>query len=106
MPEDIALILREFRKRLEAVYGDRLVDLILFGSRARGDNDADSDIDVMVVLKGPVSTDSEIARTSDTRLDLCLRHGVVLSCLYVAEARLKMENSSLMIKMRREGLAV
>jgi len=31
-----------------------LHDLVLFGSRARGDASADSDVDVLVVLNGPV----------------------------------------------------
>ena len=33
--------------------------IILFGSRARGDNEPDSDMDVLVVLEGSVSRESE-----------------------------------------------
>jgi uncharacterized protein len=31
-------------------YGDRLVEIVAFGSRARGDNDNDSDLDLAIVL--------------------------------------------------------
>jgi hypothetical protein len=48
-------MLFEFRKGLERIYGPRLAGLVLFGSQARGDALPDSDIDVMVVLHGPVS---------------------------------------------------
>lgn len=36
-------------ERLFAEYGDRVVQLVLFGSKARGDDTRDSDIDVLVV---------------------------------------------------------
>jgi antitoxin ChpS len=44
--------LRRLRRRMRARFGTRFVKLILFGSRARGDNRPDSDADVAVVLRG------------------------------------------------------
>ena len=35
---------------LRALYGGRLIDVFVFGSRARGDAGADSDLDLLVVL--------------------------------------------------------
>jgi len=49
-------ILREFRQGLEDIYGARLVRVVLFGSQARDEAEPDSDIDVMVVLRGPVKS--------------------------------------------------
>lgn len=46
--------LQEAKKRLQAIYGDRLRRVILYGSRARGDATEDSDVDVLVVLEGPI----------------------------------------------------
>ncbi len=46
MSLNIKAILIELRHRLELLYGDRLVKVVLFGSRARGDAGLDSDIDV------------------------------------------------------------
>lgn len=42
----------EFRNRLRAVYGPRLRDLRLFGSKARGEWHEESDIDLLVLLDG------------------------------------------------------
>ena len=43
-------LLAEYRKRLVAKFGQRLLELKLFGSYARGTARADSDVDVAVVL--------------------------------------------------------
>ena len=48
-------IITEFRQALEQIYGDKLINLVLYGSQARGDATEDSDIDMMVILKSPVS---------------------------------------------------
>ena len=47
---EIADLLADLKRRLERRFGDRLVALYLFGSRARGDHEPDSDVDVAVIL--------------------------------------------------------
>ncbi|MBM3129045.1 MAG: HEPN domain-containing protein [Chloroflexi bacterium] len=47
--------LAEFLTRLEAAHGDAVRRVILFGSQARGDADAESDIDLMIVIRGGVA---------------------------------------------------
>lgn len=49
---EIDAALRELKLRLESDLGDTLVRLLLFGSRARGDHEPGSDIDVAVVVTG------------------------------------------------------
>jgi uncharacterized protein len=44
-------VLRRYRAALEALYGDQIDRVILFGSRARGDANAESDYDVAIFLK-------------------------------------------------------
>jgi predicted nucleotidyltransferase len=47
-------VLRDLDCRLRRRFGRNYVGLILFGSRARGDNRPDSDADVAVILRGPI----------------------------------------------------
>jgi predicted nucleotidyltransferase len=100
----IKTIVSELRKSFEALYGDRLINMILFGSHARGDAEPGSDIDVLVVLKEPVSLGAEITRTSEMRSQLSLKYNVVVSCTYVSTKRYTTEQSPLLINIRREGI--
>jgi predicted nucleotidyltransferase len=56
-------VLEEYRRFLEAAFGGRLRSVRLFGSRARGDADIDSDADVSVVVDR--LTDAERAHAID-----------------------------------------
>ncbi|MBX3230341.1 MAG: nucleotidyltransferase domain-containing protein [Labilithrix sp.] len=50
--EEQKAALDAFCARVRAAFGARVVSITLFGSRARGDAHADSDIDVCVVIDG------------------------------------------------------
>ena len=106
MSERLQNLLAELRRRFEALYGPRLVRLMLFGSQARGDAEPGSDIDVLVVLEGPVRPGEEIRRTLDSVADLSLENSVVFSCIFVSRERFETELSPLLINVRREGVAV
>ena len=58
-------ILLKCRAVLEALYGDRLKGVVLYGSTARGEATAESDIDLLVLLEGPVNVAAEIRRIWD-----------------------------------------
>lgn len=102
----LATILREFRHGLDEVYGSRLVRVVLFGSQAREEAEPDSDIDVMVVLRGAVNPHEEIRRLSAFKVELCLKYDVVVSCVYFSEAEYGQDETPLMLNVHREGVPV
>ncbi len=70
---------REFGRRLAEKYDQQFFHVTLFGSRAKGDADDESDLDLFVALgqDDPSGEVEEIARR--IACDLTLEHGVVVS---------------------------
>ncbi len=83
--EQVLRIARELHARLAALYGERRRGVYLYGSHARGEATDDSDIDVAVILEGPVHAHSEEERASEIVGDLCLRGNCLLVPLFLSE---------------------
>jgi predicted nucleotidyltransferase len=99
-------LIKRVKSELQSVYGERLVQLVLFGSQARGDASQESDIDLMAVLEGEVNYLEERKRTADTLYQLSYENDQVLTCLFVSKDRYVHEKSPLLLNIRREGLPV
>ena len=100
-------IVREFKTSLQTLYGDRLHDVVLYGSYARGDYDEESDIDLMVLLNDEtVNTYAELFRLSDITMDFILRYGKAVSVLPASVKRYQQSFGSMYQNARREGVLV
>jgi len=99
-------VLHDVRGCMETIYGQRLANLMLFGSHACGDAESGSDIDVLVALQGAVSPCEEIARTIDQVAEISLDHDVVVSCVFVSHEQFEREQSPLLLNVRREGVPI
>ncbi len=106
IPEDITPVLAELKARLVEFYGERLVKLVLFGSRARGDNDADSDIDVLVVLRMSEEELPPLDAMTDLELELWDKYGYVLNVFEMDEWRFLNRQGPLLRNIRREGAPI
>ena len=106
MNSEIQDILIELRQKLEMIYKERLVSIVLFGSQARGDAVSGSDIDILVVLKGTVNPGQEIAIVGETTSMLSLKYDVVISCAFVSSDRYATERNPFLLNVRREGVNV
>ena len=60
--EKLKKILMELAEMLQEVYRDKLKEVILYGSVARGTATDDSDVDIMVLVDG---TDQELRAFED-----------------------------------------
>jgi predicted nucleotidyltransferase len=100
----ISQTLEEFRKEIKKLYGQRLKDVILYGSWTRGEATEESDIDLLVVLKGKVRPGQEIDRMIDIITDINLKYNELIAVYPVSEQEYAAINSPLFINVRREEI--
>jgi hypothetical protein len=108
LPADLVRALREYRRLLYLEFGPRLCSIRLFGSRARGDAEVDSDADVSVVIDDL----TEAERTRVVELALCAwqaagGRGPLISPLPWSSAELKDRRKSerrIALDIDREGV--
>ncbi len=78
-------MLGELRAGLRQLYGARLRGLYLFGSHARGAADAESDVDLLIVLDECERYGAEVDRTGELVSRLSLQYGAAVSRVFVSE---------------------
>ncbi len=106
MHPTIKQVLGDIRQSLERLYGNKLARVVLFGSQARGDAREDSDVDVLVVLRGEIDYAEEVDRMLDEEIRLSERSGRFISFIPVSENRYADGLHPLMMNVHREGLEV
>ena len=104
--KNIIKILAELKRGLRRLYSDRLISIILYGSYARGEALKDSDIDLVVVLKGGVRPGREIDYMLDVVTDLNLKYNTLISICPVSEDAFKTVKSPLILNVRQEGICL
>ena len=98
-------LLTQLRSELEKVYGERLRGLYLYGSYARGEQQWDSDLDVLIVLDQINSYGAEIERTGEFVARISLEYGVSVSKVFVSELAWCSGTGSFLANVREEGIA-
>jgi len=63
-------VIKRFKAEVAKVLGDRLDRVVLFGSRARGDAEEDSDFDFLVIVRTPDNGDKKKIREITARLSI------------------------------------
>ena len=96
-------VMKRFRAGLDALYGGRIERVVLYGSRARGDERIDSDFDVAVFLRDMDDRWSEIDRIVEIEDRLLHETGVVINALPFRAGAYD-EQTPLMHEIRREGV--
>ena len=101
------MVLKEFKTSLGQVLGGQLIELKLFGSKARGDDRADSDMDVLVIV---ASEDWHIRdKVYDVATDVLLQMDVCISPKVISKNRfdqLRKEGTSFINNVSKDAITV
>jgi predicted nucleotidyltransferase len=98
---DTALV--RFRRALNAVYGERIERVVLYGSRARGDARPDSDYDIAVFLNGSGNFNDEARRLATIETDILFDTGAVINAMPFPAGAYR-DRTGLMLELRRDGV--
>jgi len=103
LPKKIELLLNEAKGQLRSLYPDRLKDIILFGSYARGDFSKGSDIDLLLLLDQISAPTAERDRYFPMVCDLSLRYDTVVSVIQMDISTYQTKRSPLILNIQKEG---
>lgn len=104
MPQE-RVALAEFLSQLRGVFDDQITHVWLFGSKARGDFDQESDVDLLMVVRD--GSDALRRPIGDIAYTLSLEHGVLL-CEHIVSAwrfaQMRARQEPLYKNVMREGI--
>ena len=102
---DIDTILKRLKKDLKAALGEKVGNLILFGSYSRGDNTEYSDVDLLILVNSRLTRD-ETRKVDDLIADYSLEHDVVISGLVYPIDTYQRFNTPFLLNIKEEGIVV
>lgn len=103
MPVIANPVLVRFRAALDETYGPRIERVLLFGSRARGDERPDSDYDVAVFLRSMGSFGQESETLAEIETDILIDTGAVVNAIPLRAGSYR-ERTGFMGELRRDGV--
>jgi predicted nucleotidyltransferase len=81
-------LIQQLKKALKSKYGDRIKDVILFGSQASGTAAEHSDYDVLIIIREKPDWRFERA-ISDICYGIELEHNIFIDTLIISETELE-----------------
>lgn len=88
---------------IRSLYGPRLKGIYLYGSYARGESRADSDLDLLVVLDDFSEVGEELRRTGPLVSQASLDHGIPVALMFVRERDFEARQTPFLMNVRQEA---
>ncbi len=102
----IQRLLQELKSGLTSLYTGRLKGVYLYGSYARGEEDQESDVDVLVVLDDIQHYAGEVDRTGHLSADLSLKYSRSISVVFMREIDWLHSETPFLANVHEEAVSV
>jgi len=99
-------LLKQIKARLAEAYNKRLRGVVVYGSEARDAASSDSDIDVLVLLDGPIDYDRDLETNLAALYSLSLETGRRISAKPVPAWQYETVECPLYNNVHREGITI
>jgi uncharacterized protein len=106
IPAKVQIILDETRKELQKIYRDRLKDIILFGSYARGDFLEDSDIDIILLIENAKDIFAEREKYFPIVSRISLEYDKIVSIIPFDSREFLEKRTPLILNVNKEGIRI
>ncbi len=109
MPQVMQSLLEKYVIEIQKIYGNHLKQIILYGSYARGDFKADSDVDIMILLDiSELEIKSYRQRLSDMTYDFNMDYNLEIRPIAKSEEHFRkwVDNYPFYANIRKEGVTL
>ena len=103
--EKLDNLLKELKSGLATLYGNRLCGVYLFKSYTRGEQEIESDLDILIILSQYERYSVEIECTGDLVSTLSLEYGISISRKFITKNQWVTTDSALLRNVRAEAMA-
>ena len=106
MDKKITQLINQIKSYLIERYGDKIREIILYGSYARGEATKDSDIDLLVLIDDSINPSDVRRSLSDLLFDILLEKRELISVIVLPKTFFENYNYPFVINVRREGIKI
>jgi predicted nucleotidyltransferase len=104
--DDIKDLAEEIKKFLIEKYDNKIKQVLVYGSFARGEATEDSDIDMAVIVDDNVNTEEVESELSDFLFDILLERKELISVVAIPESIFESYRSPFILNTKAEGVAI
>jgi len=97
-------LVNQIKKHLIKEYGEKIKQVIIYGSHVRGEATKDSDIDILVVIDDSLNPFDVRKSLSDIIFDILLEKEELISVIAVPETIFKNYKSPFILNVKEEGM--
>jgi predicted nucleotidyltransferase len=102
--DDIRSLIEKIRAQLKERYGSKVLQIILYGSFARGKATFESDVDLLVVVDDSLDPWEVRRSLDDLLLDILLANSRLVSVLVVPKSFYESYRSPFLKQVQKEGI--
>lgn len=106
MDEKITQLVNQVKNHLIKRYGEKIREIILYGSHVRGEATKDSDTDILVLIDNSLEPFEVRRSLSDLLFDILLEEGEFISVMVLPEDFFKNYNYPFMLNVKKKGIRV